>query len=255
MLPAHDIAVGMVAWPDPSHLTTENGCRTPWSMHNAIHPMVCLDRDDECGVWIVLSTREKTAGGRIKRKIPSSWRIGSATWIEREQYMGFPEASVVVPHQVMEQATRSSEFSSQLRHRIKPEGCAELLEEVRKAGGHVLELKAKTTRPTLTLAPKRARLTQAEYEELAERAGRGETIAELARAFRFPAARIEQYLAYRSKRVSAKDLTGFSAAQLRQALEAKEQEEAQASARAKIEKFAKSLGYDVSGIELKRAPT
>lgn len=273
MLTLNEIVVGIVAWPDPNTFSADNGCSMPFSIHRSLHPMVCIERNETHGVWLGLSSRDKTAGGRLKMEIPKGWRIGSKSWIEKTNYVGDLTCSIIVPHEVMVQATAKTEFACQQRHRITTQGAEELLRLVKRAEGYHL---SNNPAASVRIAPKpaivvkrlpkqaksRLRLSNAEYEDLLARFASGEHPADLAKAFDFPEGRIKQFLAYRKrvgklptsvKESDAIDLTKVSVETLRKLLAKKERMADQEATRRQIEDYAKGLGVRVTALEFEQS--
>ncbi len=274
MLTSNEIAVGIVAWPDPSFFSADAGCGMPYSIHRAIHPMVCIEKNDTHGVWIGLSSKDKTLGGRIKMAIPPGWKIGSRSWIEKPSFVGDLTTSIIIPHEVMVQATAKAEIAGTLRHRLTPTGAEELLRMVKRAEGYTLESNP-TDKPVQVPTAKiilkrqikplvmRKRLKNAEYEELLKRNALGETVEQLSQAFKFPEDRIDAYIDYRKRRDQAKaadvaatvvvpcvDLSQFSLQQLRQIVAQRERNEELNAARQQIEAFARTLGLGIVDLVL-----
>lgn len=287
MIKIEEIEPGVVAWPDPSHLTAAAGCSMPYSIHNATHPMLCIEANEDQGVWIGLSSRPKTMGGRIKMEIPRNWKIGSESWIEKPSYIGDLTTSVVIPHDVMERATEKAEFSVLRRHRVKASGVEEILRMVKRAEGKSLEsvsnklprLKAsgskviqlKVDRPVSAKSEegkvqgRAGRFAAKIYDEILARAARGETAEEIAKNSPLPMQRIERYLAKREgAKVKAKairhdvrsvtsskvDLESLSMDELWRLMAIKEREQ-RGTATQSINEIARKFGFSVAGLDLR----
>lgn len=283
MIKIEEIEAGVVAWPDPSYLTAESGCSLPYSLHRSLHPMLCIEKDADNGVWIALSSRNKTAAGRAKMEIPRSWKIGSVSWLEKSSFVGDLTTSAVVPHEVMEKATERAEFLCQLRHRVKPSGVSEILKMVKRAEGKTLaSVKVPTAysndrKPKVILRKEpvvpsvqcrsNARATRVaahHYEEVLARLTRGESAEEIAKSSVLSASRIKSYLARHRRKTQATtgisvettravdgslDLANCSMEDLRQLLAQKERDQRKA-ALSQLEDVARGFGFEVASVEL-----
>lgn len=269
MLSINEIATGIVAWPDPQFLSADAGCATPYSVHRGLHPMVCIEKNETHGVWIGLSSRGKTLGGRVKMAIPRGWKIGSQSWIEKPSFVGDLTTSFIIPHEVMVKATVKAEFESLQRHRLTPTGAGEILRMVQRAEGYHLGNSplAKTSiasvgkvvmkSSSLPSLAKYQRLPPATYADVWERYGRGETVEEISRSLNAPSKRIQSYIDYRkrtSKLEEAQgeevDLSRFSLKSLRAAMAQREKEETLEAAQQQIARLAAKLGVEVKTLEL-----
>ena len=271
MLCIEEIAIGIVAWPDPSFFTSQAGCALPYSVHRSLHPMVCIEKNETHGVWIGLSSKAKTLGGRIKMEIPKKWKIGSSSWIERPSFVGDLTTSMILPHKVMIQATEKAEIEGLRRHRLTASGAAEILHAVQRAEGYTFKNNPLVSHPMPNLSAKiickgiaatsvvmRDRLTKAEYKRLLDKHGRGATIEELSKEFRFPVSRVRSYIYYRSRRDETDatpsagnlDLSKVSLSALKAAVAKKEKDVIVSRAETKLARLASRLGVSISKLEL-----
>jgi hypothetical protein len=104
---AQDICVGMVLWPRPQDLTAAHGCIMRSTIPPTPHPLVCVERNEDYGLWIMLSSKRLSQDGVERRPIPSGWKIGNERWARKQSYVG--EVSIIVPHVAMAHAAQLNE--------------------------------------------------------------------------------------------------------------------------------------------------
>lgn len=127
------IHVGIVLWPKPQDLKKSAGCISSGPVPSTLHPMVCVERNETHGLWIMMSSKKRSLDGRGRRPIPSQWKVGNQNWARKPSYVG--EIAIIVPHETMEHASELNESG----YWLTQDGAERLRDENQRSGGLTLD--------------------------------------------------------------------------------------------------------------------